>query len=270
MRANTAGGFEWRDSFGSLRWLILGSLGLSQACGGRTQATDQPGQPGQDSTATPGQGGAQGHGGAGTLANTAGFGGVAGVPHWSGGAGSAGVGGSAGTSSSQPSACVFEASLEGGFERCQNGLIHRAGTGMCSTTLPRPPSVLRDRYPVDAGFDYECVQDSDCTAREHGHCEEGQGGPSCAYGCQVDAECAAHQLCLCGSPVGECVTAVCRSDAECGPGLLCASMTECYSTSFSCQQPEDECAVWTCPDLADRFDCLNQLGALVSNSMGDT
>jgi hypothetical protein len=29
-------------------------------------------------------------------------------------------------------------------------------------------------------------------------------------------------------------------------------------------------AAWSCPDLADRFDCLNQLGALVSNSMGDT
>ena len=27
---------------------------------------------------------------------------------------------------------------------------------------------------------------------------------------------------------------------------------------------------WSCPDLADRFDCLNQAGALVSNSMGDT
>lgn len=29
-------------------------------------------------------------------------------------------------------------------------------------------------------------------------------------------------------------------------------------------------ALWSCPDLADRFDCLIQLGALVSNSMGDT
>ena len=29
-------------------------------------------------------------------------------------------------------------------------------------------------------------------------------------------------------------------------------------------------AIWSCPDLADRFDCLDQVGALVSNSMGDT
>ena len=29
-------------------------------------------------------------------------------------------------------------------------------------------------------------------------------------------------------------------------------------------------ALWSCPDLANRFDCLNQLGALVSNSMGET
>jgi len=28
--------------------------------------------------------------------------------------------------------------------------------------------------------------------------------------------------------------------------------------------------VWSCPDLADRFDCLNQVDALVSNSIGDT
>jgi len=29
-------------------------------------------------------------------------------------------------------------------------------------------------------------------------------------------------------------------------------------------------ATWSCPVLADRFDCLNQLAALVSNSIGDT
>jgi hypothetical protein len=29
-------------------------------------------------------------------------------------------------------------------------------------------------------------------------------------------------------------------------------------------------AVWSCPDLADRFDCLIQRDALVSNSMGET
>jgi chromosome segregation protein len=29
-------------------------------------------------------------------------------------------------------------------------------------------------------------------------------------------------------------------------------------------------AYWSCPDLADRFDCLSQLDALVSNSIGDT
>ncbi len=28
-------------------------------------------------------------------------------------------------------------------------------------------------------------------------------------------------------------------------------------------------AFWSCPDLADRFDCLIQRGVLVSNSMGD-
>ncbi|MFZ5894871.1 MAG: hypothetical protein ACOY0T_27670 [Myxococcota bacterium] len=32
----------------------------------------------------------------------------------------------------------------------------------------------------------------------------------------------------------------------------------------------DAAPEWSCPDLANRFDCLNQLGALVSNSMGDT
>jgi hypothetical protein len=35
------------------------------------------------------------------------------------------------------------------------------------------------------------------------------------------------------------------------------------------RQTELACA-WSCPDLADRFDCLNQLGALVSKSIGDT
>ncbi|MEY4548693.1 MAG: hypothetical protein RL685_4888 [Pseudomonadota bacterium] len=56
MRAGESNGFQWRGSFGSLRWLLLGTLGVSQACGGRTDTTTQPGDPELDSSA--GQGGA--------------------------------------------------------------------------------------------------------------------------------------------------------------------------------------------------------------------
>ena len=35
-------------------------------------------------------------------------------------------------------------------------------------------------------------------------------------------------------------------------------------------KPQLKYEEWSCPDLADRFDCLNQVDALVSNSMGDT
>jgi len=34
--------------------------------------------------------------------------------------------------------------------------------------------------------------------------------------------------------------------------------------------PLDQRPTWSCPDLADRFDCLDHVDALVSNSMGDT
>ena len=49
-----------------------------------------------------------------------------------------------------------------------------------------------------------------------------------------------------------------------------APRREAGPASVSVRVASQRAAHWSCPDLADRFDCLNQVDALVSNSIGDT
>jgi hypothetical protein len=165
----------------------------------------------------------------------------------------------------EPSACVFESSLGGGWERCANGMLHRTSAGVCPSVLPRPGYVDLYMPPVpeaDAGADaglgadaaappisdpYSpfCLRDSDCTAKPYGHCEW-FSTYVCEYGCATDADCASGESCVCGEVTGECRPASCLTDAECDPGALCGSystLSTCYSVgSFSCQSADDECA----------------------------
>jgi hypothetical protein len=113
----------------------------------------------------------------------------------------------------------------------------------CPTGLPRDQT-------CDAGDDQAfstCSADADCDERPNGYCNLSSFEPSCYcnYGCTNDEECGEGRICLCGSPVGQCVPADCRSDADCGQGLRCTSyVTEpgCGGTGFRCQTPEDDCA----------------------------
>jgi hypothetical protein len=167
-------------------------------------------------------------------------------------------------------ACVDPVPLGGGWERCANGVTHRAELGQCTSSLPRAPGsdpavqqvleVLAPKVTPDAGSadagppvqneELRCRSDSDCTAQPYGHCEGGglEVPPRftyCDYGCVTDSDCAPRQVCLCGSgPVGRCVASPCRTDADCEGDGMCGSAAEgtCGSSPFACQTQQDRCA----------------------------
>jgi hypothetical protein len=249
--------FEWRADTGRWRWLILGALGVAPAaCGGRTNTA---GTTSNDLNA-PGQGGSQGRE---VAAGVGGSAAVQGTPVGGGGDSmggqSAQTGGSGGGHPELqipfPAAvCEGAAELGGGWLRCDNGLLHRPAASACASSVPRAEAVTIPPEYLDAGAYLQCGQDSDCSAAPYGYCEWLVGqtyGTFCQYGCTVDADCAAGQVCLCGDPVGTCSNARCSTDAECGPGQLCADYIErpaCGGTAFACQTPSDECAAQSdCP-----------------------
>lgn len=137
----------------------------------------------------------------------------------------------------------------GGWERCENGMLHRANHGACESRLPRSePSA--DHYgspiPADAGPGWPCRYDADCTEQPLGHCELGIQieGTYCDYGCATDADCAPGYVCLCGDLVGACTPASCAIDSDCGSGLLCGTHTPypgCPGIAVACQTPNDDC-----------------------------
>lgn len=126
------------------------------------------------------------------------------------------------------------------LEQCDEGFVHRTTPAQCQSQLPRPDACT----PTVAGSE-SCSMDADCTEHPHGQC--GIYGQltecACQYGCVTDADCAAGQLCECGSPVGACVQATCRTDADCAGGALCVqtSLQKCGPWGYACQTPNDAC-----------------------------
>jgi hypothetical protein len=93
-----------------------------------------------------------------------------------------------------------------------------------------------------------CSSDAECDAAPNGHCDYGPGnapGPSCHYGCVNDSQCGSDQICLCGTEIGRCVPADCKSDSDCTGNALCIATVgeDCgQSSKFTCQSLQDECA----------------------------
>jgi hypothetical protein len=143
---------------------------------------------------------------------------------------------------------VFESDVDGGLQRCTNGLLHRPAAVSCPSLLPLPdPVPISDGFPADAGYPFECRRDSDCTERPYGHCST-ELYPFCEYGCVVDSDCPQNQLCSCQSYGGRCIPGKCRSDRDCGL-RLCGSNTICGGLTFACQTAYDQCAGdIDCPD----------------------
>lgn len=168
-----------------------------------------------------------------------------------------------------PGACGQPVSLGNGFERCANGMLHRADVGgaECSSELPRARALddaalaeiervaQQTGVPLSAMLEsLPCREDGDCTASPNGHCmvASGLGETSltwCRYGCTRDADCGETAVCMCGSPVGACVYATCQSDRDCGGELRCTQheeygdCTPLSTVTFACQTAADECIV---------------------------
>jgi hypothetical protein len=141
-------------------------------------------------------------------------------------------------------ACVQAKVLEGGFEQCNNGLIHRPAAGQCP---------IKDLGPIKdlekSGALASCeLPGRACDEKPYGSCHQGQGGLYCEYGCVTDDDCGPGQICFCDPgdvtrPAGICLQTNCRTDAECG-GLLCTDFVPnpgCGYKAFACQTAEDEC-----------------------------
>jgi hypothetical protein len=192
--------------------------------------------------------------------------------------GSAGTasGGAAGGGSDEPlpsvafTGCALSTPIEGGFSRCGDGLLHRPFAGRaCPNALPRgrafAPEVLLALEQIALGvgyleseipFLYLCREDTDCTDQPNGYCDlstpEGWNGSTsftqCRYACSTDADCGGGTLCECGDPGGQCVTARCFEDPECGEGRRCAPYDatpgcEFESRIWECQRLDDECSL---------------------------
>jgi hypothetical protein len=200
---------SWRSS-------LCAALGLvTVTCGGQSVGGDQ----------------SAGEGGAGAGSGAAG--GLAGGSGGSGGqSGAAGdhAGNDGAPESGLASICTNPEPIVGvtgeetGFVRCAGGFIHRVERRDCASIVPRTDPVSDSQ---DTRF-LECIRDADCAHLPRGFCrvfrpEEPPVDHSvCESGCTRDEDCGTDQVCLCGSPIGRCVGATCRSDAECG-GYLCAS-----------------------------------------------
>lgn len=145
-------------------------------------------------------------------------------------------------SEEDPARCVNPApvvSAETGYVACDGGWVHRASAGSCPSTLPQPPTPT--------------CNDADCTAAPNGYCALDPCPPNssnyeCLYGCVSDADCTPGNVCLCADPIGQCVAANCKSDADCGDGLCIGSKSGqspfhplFAPDGFHCQTPDDEC-----------------------------
>jgi hypothetical protein len=182
----------------------------------------------------------------------------------SGTAGKASNGGAAVSFGGQPDRpapnlkCEQPRVLEGGFVSCLNGFTHRAAAGTCPNHAREGDAgasgVGGDSTIGEGGrceTNHDCGGDplTFCGNPDNWQCGEPADDHVCLRGCESDSDCGANHICLCGNaqlvglaPIGLCVKATCRTDADCTPGYLCVSSPGIgWEPTFSCQSPADEC-----------------------------
>jgi len=231
-------------------WAFTLSLVSVVACSGSSVSLGNDGG-GQGGSANAGSAGAIPNGGSAPTAGASAGGVSSGGSTTGGSTNQGGSGSNAGSTSTAGAAgggpiheCVAPVTGDGGWQTCKSGLTHRTTPATC-TYKPRAA-----KLPASTGTD-KCFQDSDCTAKPNGYCSlqgnfDGITGNDCSYGCLVDADCAADQLCQCGGVVaGSCVSSTnCKSDSDCAGGVLCSlydANPGCYTPEYACQTPQDEC-----------------------------
>lgn len=189
-----------------------------------------------------------------------------------GGGGSAGSGGYISTDGGNPGTylpCRNPMPLLGpngaptGYIACDSLSVHRSTKMDCPSAVPRgTPCQPPNAY--DSGIAPECTHDSECTASPNGYCTASLWSSTCYcnYGCVRDSDCSAGQICVCGDPIGHCVSSTCSSDHDCGQGLCLSydASPGCQVTAFACQTTMDSCV--------SNADCVNAGGycALVNGA----
>lgn len=160
------------------------------------------------------------------------------------GAGGAGMGG-ASTSKffcKDPVPVLVEGK-ETGVETCADGSVHKKVSIECPVGTPSKQPACK------ASTEGSCSLPSDCTEKPNGYCLEFPGWATntscgCFYGCTKDSDCGPDQVCLCGDPIGKCVTSTCTGDSDCSPGNICSSYDAskgCGGISFACHTDDDAC-----------------------------
>jgi hypothetical protein len=224
---------------------LLASLGvLPLACGGSSTGTVD------DETA-------------GTTGTS---GGTAGTTSTSGGTGGTTQTGTAGTkldggAPAVPTVCTNpKADPLTGLVTCAEGYQHRPKAIDCqfNPTKAYPggagassggSSSSGSSQPRADGTEPCASEPSICDQYEYGYCPDSQ---VCLSGCVNDFDCATGEICVCDdaqSPTGgSCRRSACTVDAECGPGMLCATF-DLRQGHFgpavellACQSPGDTCA----------------------------
>jgi len=292
-----SGGTAASNAMGGSGGGVKGGSSGSGVKGG-SGGTDPTGRAGSVSNAgrggAPSRGGAPGAGRAGNAG--AGDGGSSGEAASGGSAGSDAGTGNAGTGGSgnvKPHGCI---ALSGSLEpyACEGPFKHHPAGAACAlpphpepeaggaagaSSEPQAGGAAGTSSEPPVGDFRACSVDADCTAKPDGYCllSTGWEGPvsECAYACHADSDCDSDELCSCDAftshvngeslVLGVCKKATCRSDADCGPGLLCISpvINPCAGDeSYSCQTAGDQCGgPGDCPN-GDRL-CSAESGQFV-------
>ncbi|CAN5199109.1 hypothetical protein BH09MYX1_BH09MYX1_48500 [soil metagenome] len=123
--------------------------------------------------------------------------------------------------------------------------VHRETAETCPRD-PRLDEVTPE--PHEAAPAGQCNVNADCTEGKNGRClHPGHERIRCTYDtCAADADCKTGEACACDRDGNHCVTATCRTDADCG-GLGCSpsSSSSCNGRSVVvgvyCHTKKDSC-----------------------------
>src|SRR6188768_2392220 len=118
-------------ALGSALFSALG-LSLPLACGGTFSGTDGAGAASNGADGSGGSGASS----SGTTSSSAGHSTTGGKTSGGGSGNTAGKPSSGGGSGLYP--CDNPMPVDGGYERCENGTLHRPSVGECPSSLPRP------------------------------------------------------------------------------------------------------------------------------------
>jgi hypothetical protein len=166
--------------------------------------------------------------------------------------------------------CGSDSDCDGGSCACSptGNVCSPPGDAATEGSCPARPlgtatlSCWQPRSPWSAAFFRQCARDSDCTGALNGRCDchpiaaDGGGRPltTCSYDqCVSDDDCPMG-LCSCAASGNVCISALCRTDADCGDAGYCSPTNTGMGFLYACHTASDECRNdGDCPVLHDPY-----------------